>query len=69
VSIINPDAAYRTGIEVMRHLCLTVVETQIKDLAANYPGAWVAEFATNTCRAVAHAIEALSAPPPQDADA
>jgi len=59
-------AGWKAGAEAMRRACLAVIESQLADLSANYPGAWVAEFSANTCRAIAHAIEALPVPAPLD---
>ena len=71
MSVIDPDAAYRTGIEVMRHLCLAAVEAKITSLDFAPPDNLGAIQFVAVCRIIAHAIEALpvSAPPAQDADA
>lgn len=63
------DKAYNAGANDTRRACLAVIESQLADLAANYPGAWIAEFAANTCRAVATAIEELPLPPARNVDA
>ena len=69
MSVIDPDAAYRTGIEVMRHLCLAAVEAKITSLDFAPPDILgVIQFVA-VCRIIAHAIKALPvpAPPAQDA--